>query len=203
MTHFALAPIAALVLAVFPAPSAFVAQDTAPAVSAQAPAERNANAKADDTPDALRRSSFNLDESGVALGGYDPVSYFDKAGPREGKAAFSFVYRGVTYRFVSEENKKKFESDPVKWEPPYGGWCAWAVIDGDKVAIDPLNYEIIDGRVYLFYKGWLGNAKKKWDAKVTAETAPKTVAQADSGWKKVAKSDRDAYDAEQKKKTGK
>jgi hypothetical protein len=77
------------------------------------------------------------------------------------------------------------------------------VIDGDKVAIDPLNYEIIDGKVYLFYKGWLGNAKKKWDAKVTAETAPKTVTQADSGWKKLVNADRDAYDAEQKKKAAK
>jgi hypothetical protein len=77
------------------------------------------------------------------------------------------------------------------------------VIDGDKVAIDPLNYEVIDGKVYLFYKGWLGNAKKKWDAKVTAETAPKTVSQADAGWSKLAKTDRDAYEAEQKKKAAK
>jgi YHS domain-containing protein len=177
------------------APRVGIAQEAAtPAVPA---------APKDDTPDALRRTSFNLDENGVALGGYDPVSYFDKSGPKEGKPAFTTVYRGVTYRFASEENKKKFESDPVKWEPPYGGWCAWAVIDGDKVAIDPLNYEIIDGKVYLFYKGWLGNAKKKWDAKVVAETAPKTVAQADSGWSKLAKTDREAYDAEQKKKAAK
>ena len=182
-------------LALTGAPHIGASQDAATTAAAASPK--------DDTPDALRRTSFNLDENGVALGGYDPVSYFDKSGPKEGKPAFSFVYRGVTYRFASEENKKKFESDPVKWEPPYGGWCAWAVIDGDKVAIDPLNYEIIDGKVYLFYKGWLGNAKKKWDAKVTAETAPKTVSQADAGWSKLAKTDRDAYEAEQKKKATK
>jgi YHS domain-containing protein len=187
--------ISSAVLALTGAPHIGASQDAATTGAAASPK--------DDTPDALRRTSFNLDENGVALGGYDPVSYFDKSGPKEGKPAFSFVYRGVTYRFVSEENKKKFESDPVKWEPPYGGWCAWAVIDGDKVAIDPLNYEIIDGKVYLFYKGWLGNAKKKWDAKVTAETAPKTVSQADAGWSKLAKTDRDAYEAEQKKKAAK
>ena len=187
--------ISSAVLALTGAPHIGASQDAATTAAAASPK--------DDTPDALRRTSFNLDENGIALGGYDPVSYFDKSGPKEGKPAFSFVYRGVTYRFVSEENKKKFESDPVKWEPPYGGWCAWAVIDGDKVAIDPLNYEIIDGKVYLFYKGWLGNAKKKWDAKVTAETAPKTVSQADAGWSKLAKTDRDAYEAEQKKKATK
>ena len=187
--------ISPAVLALTSAPHIGASQDVATPASPVSPK--------DDTPDALRRTSFNLDENGVALGGYDPVSYFDKGGPKEGKPAFSFVYRGVTYRFVSEENKKQFEADPVKWEPPYGGWCAWAVIDGDKVAIDPLNYEIIDGKVYLFYKGWLGNAKKKWDAKVTAETAPKTVTQADSGWKKLVNADRDAYDEEQKKKAAK
>jgi YHS domain-containing protein len=180
------------------------AQDAAPPTKdAAAPKDAEAAkppAPADDTPSDLRRTSFNVDENGLALQGYDPISYFDKAGPKAGVARFSSVYRGITYRFVSAENKAKFEADPAKWEPPYGGWCAWAVIDGDKVEIDPANFEIVDGRVYLFYKGWLGNAKKKWDAKVAAETAPKTVSAADSGWKKLAAADRAAYDAEKKAK---
>jgi YHS domain-containing protein len=157
-------------------------------------------APADKTPAELRRSSFNVDKDGLALQGYDPISYLDKAGPKEGKKEHSFLYRGVTYRFVSAENKAKFEADPAKYEPPYGGWCAWAVIDGDKVEIDPMNFEVIDGKVYLFYKGWLGNAKKKWDEKLKAEGAKKTVTSADSGWKKLADADKAAFDAAKKDK---
>jgi YHS domain-containing protein len=136
----------------------------------------------------------------ASLQGYDPISYLDKAGPKEGKKAHAFVYRGITYRFATAENKAKFEAEPAKYEPPYGGWCAWAVIDGDKVEIDPMNYEVIDGRVYLFYKGWLGNAKTKWDDKLKAEGANKTVTAADSGWKKLSDADKKAFDAESKGK---
>lgn len=160
-----------------------------------------AAAETDKTPAELRRKSFNVDETGLALQGYDPISYLDKAGPKEGKKEHALVHRGITYRFATAENKAKFEAEPAKYEPPYGGWCAWAVIDGDKVEIDPMNYEVIEGRVYLFYKGWLGNAKKKWDDKLKAEGAKKTVTAADSGWKKLTDADKKAFDAERSKPT--
>lgn len=183
------ATIAAVVLVLAPLP-----QESTP------PASPPAAAEADKTPAALRRKSFNVDETGLALQGYDPISYLEKSGPKEGRKEHSFVYRGITYRFANAENKAKFEAEPAKFEPPYGGWCAWAVIDGDKVEIDPMNYEVIDGRVYLFYKGWLGNAKNKWDAKLKAEGSKKTVTAADTGWKKLADADKQSFDAEQKVK---
>ena len=154
----------------------------------------------DKTPPELRRQSFNVDKDGLALQGYDPISYLDKSGPKEGRKEHTLVHRGITYRFVSAENKAKFESDPAKYEPPYGGWCAWAVIDGDKVEIDPMNYEVIDGKVYLFYKGWLGNAKKKWDDRLKAEGAARTVAAANGGWKKLADADRAVFESQKKPK---
>jgi YHS domain-containing protein len=194
MPHTALAALL-LALTIQTTPPASDPGKDAPAVKHPA-----ASAPADATPAELRRKSFNVDETGLALQGYDPISYLDKAGPKEGKKAHAFVYRGITYRFATAENKAKFEAEPAKYEPPYGGWCAWAVIDGDKVEIDPMNYEVIDGRVYLFYKGWLGNAKKKWDDKLKAEGANKTVTAADSGWKKLSDADKKAFDAESKGK---
>jgi YHS domain-containing protein len=189
-------PILPVVLtAVFALAPTSVAQDSNPPAPPPAAAERH-----DAAPPELRRRSFNVDEEGLALQGYDPVSYLDKAGPKEGRKEHALVHRGITYRFVSAENKARFESDPAKYEPPFGGWCAWAVIDGDKVEIDPTNYEVIDGRVYLFYKGWLGNAKKKWDDKLKADGAKKTVGAADSGWKKLADADKAAFEAEKKGK---
>ena len=75
--------ISPAVLALTGAPHIGASQDAATTAAPASPK--------DDTPDALRRTSFNLDENGVALGGYDPVSYFDKSGPKEGKPAFSFA----------------------------------------------------------------------------------------------------------------
>ena len=180
MTHTALAALLALTIQTTPPASG-------PGAGAPPATPPAASVPTDATPAELRRKSFNVDETGLALQGYDPISYLDKAGPKEGKKAHAFVYRGITYRFATAENKAKFEAEPATYEPPYGGWCAWAVIDGDKVEIDPMNYEVIDGRVYLFYKGWLGNAKK-------------TVTAADSGWKKLSDADKKAFDAESKGK---
>ena len=180
-----------------PAPRA---QET-PAAPGAAPAEAPkaaAPTPADDAPDALRRASFNVDKTGLALQGYDPVAYLEggkdrEGAAREGSKSITSTWRGITYRFATAENKAKFDADPAKYEPPFGGWCAWAVIDGDKVEIDPGNYRIVDGKVYLFYKGWLGNARNDWDKLVTRKTAKGAVKDADGGWSKLAKADADAY----------
>lgn len=171
-------------------------RDPAAAPTAAAPA-----APLDEVPDALRRASFNVDSNGLALQGYDPVWYVvsagkergTKDGARKGSAAITSTWRGITYRFATESNKAIFDADPARYEPPYGGWCAWAVIDGDKVEVDPENYRIIDGKVYLFYKGWLGNARNDWDKLVARLTTKGAVKEADAGWSKLAHADAEAY----------
>jgi YHS domain-containing protein len=123
---------------------AFTIQTTPPASGpgADAPSVTPpaASDPAEAAPAELRRKSFNVDETGLALQGYDPISYLDKAGPKEGKKEHALVHRGITYRFATAENKAKFEAEPAKYEPPYGGWCAWAMKDGEKVEIDPKKY---------------------------------------------------------------
>jgi len=104
---------------------------------------------------------FNLSD-GVALDGYDPVSYFDGE-PLEGEESITADFEGITYQFASESNKEKFLADPQSYEPAYGGWCAWAVADGSKYKVDPETYKIQDGRLLLFYKGLLGDTLKKWE----------------------------------------
>lgn len=149
--------------------------------------------------EALRKKSWLLGDGGLALQGYDPLSYFDAKGPVKGDKKHASTFRGVTYWFANEENRKKFDAEPQKWEPPYGGWCAFAVIDGDKVEVDPTNFEVVDGKVYLFYKGFWGDAKAKWDKLVKGESAQKIVAKADAGWQKLEQKDQEAVDEEAKK----
>jgi YHS domain-containing protein len=124
---------------------------------------------------------YNLDDNKLAIGGYDPVAYFVQGEAREGKANIVSRYKGVNYRFASLGNRDRFAADPERYVPAYGGWCATAMAEGDKVGIDPETFKITDGRLFLFYYGWLGNAKKPWDK----DEANLTV-QADREWREIA-----------------
>ena len=61
-------------------------------------------------------------------------------------------------------NKKKFDGNPEKYMPAYGGWCAYAIgATKEKVKINPNTYKIIDGKVYLFYNKNFTNTLKLWN----------------------------------------
>ncbi len=100
---------------------------------------------------------------GLAIQGYDPVSYFNQEEPSEGSKNIQASHNGATYYFVSEANKKAFLSKPSKYEPQYGGYCAYAMADGEKVKIDPETFKIIDDKLYLFYNFWGTNTLKLWN----------------------------------------
>lgn len=119
-----------------------------------------------------------------ALSGYDPVSYFEGT-PHEGKEELSYDHEGVVYRFASEANRQKFKANPSKFIPAYGGWCAYAMLDGDKVEVDPMSFKLIDGKVYLFYNGFWGNTLKKWNNKTSKTSKTSLVGQADAEWQKL------------------
>src|SRR5690349_12145405 len=96
-------------------------------------------------PDEVRKKNFNIKKN-LALEGYDAVSYFDKK-PAEGDEKFSFTFKGVTYWFATQANLNRFKTSPEKYEPAYGGWCAYAMGEtGEKVKIDPETYKIIDNK---------------------------------------------------------
>lgn len=126
----------------------------------------------------------NVDKHGVALGGYDPVSYFDGV-PVAGREAYLAKYQGVTYLFDSRNNLHRFIVEPERYLPAYGGWCAWAMLDGKKVAIDPERYKIIEGRLYLFYDGFWGDTLKKWNERAETETDMALVGKSDEQWRKL------------------
>lgn len=113
--------------------------------------------------ESVRKKHFNI-KKGVAIKGYDPVSYFS-GNPLKGTKDHQHTYEGVTYYFSNDSNLKKFKSDPKKFEPQYGGWCAYAIGEtGDKVKIDPKTYQIWNDRLYLFYNFGGLNTLKSWEA---------------------------------------
>lgn len=135
-------------------------------------------------PAAPSTEHYNSPKSGLAVKGYDPVSYH-QAEANKGSAQFTSTYNGLRYRFVSEANRSAFQADPARFEPAYGGWCAWAMLEGEKVDINPQRFKIIGGRTYLFYDGFFGNTLKKWHKKTEKIPELKLVETADQHWKKL------------------
>ncbi len=139
---------------------------------------------------AAPRASFDAGEpvvlrdgSGVALGGYDPVSYFTTEGPVPGRADLSARHDGATYRFASAANRDAFRAEPERYAPAYGGWCAWAIADGDGalVEVDPRSYVVQDGRLLLFYDGFLADTRQRW-----IERDPRELSGwADANWSRL------------------
>ncbi len=154
---------------------------TAPAAAAcAAPETAGIAAPAEDARPAL--DQYNLGDGGLALEGRDPVSYFAAGAkkPAKGKKDLTATHRGVTYRFANEANRKAFLAKPAAYEPAYGGWCAYAMADGQKVEVDVDSFLIEDGRLMVFYKGLFNDTRKKWLK--AGDLEPK----ADAGWKKIS-----------------
>jgi len=129
---------------------------------------------------ALRKKQFNLDKD-VAISGYDPVAYFKLNKAVKGKKDLIVNYQGVYYYFSTPENKEEFRKNPSRYEPEYGGWCAYAMgAKGEKVTVDPGTFKILDGKLYLFYNSFFNNTLKSWN-----KDEPNLKAQADLNWKKT------------------
>jgi YHS domain-containing protein len=131
---------------------------------------------------AIRVAQFNT-EKGVAIQGYDPVAYFTQGKAVKGTKGLAINAEGITYYFASQEDKDLFKKDYKKYEPQYGGWCAYAMGATDsKVDIDPESFKISNGKLYLFYHSWVNNTLGKWNAD-ERNLQPK----ADAAWAKFIK----------------
>ncbi|WP_462254468.1 YHS domain-containing (seleno)protein [Ferruginibacter sp.] len=126
---------------------------------------------------ALRIKDFNL-EKGVAIQGYDPVAYFAQNKAVKGNKQFSVSAEGVIYYLSSAANKDLFLKDYKKYEPQYGGWCAYAMgATNDKVEVDPETFKIVEGKLFLFYHSWTNNTLNKWN-----KDEASLKAKADKNW---------------------
>src|SRR6478735_667084 len=112
--------------------------------------------------DGVRKKNYNVKKN-IAIEGFDPISYFDNK-PIEGREELAFNHKGITYLFATPANLNKFKTAPEKYEPAYGGWCAYAMGEtGEKVKVDPETFKILEGQLYLFYHFWGNNTLEEWN----------------------------------------
>ena len=113
----------------------------------------------------------------TAVGGYDTVAYFTDGKAVRGDPKITYAWKGATWRFASEKNRELFKDKPEAYAPQYGGYCAWAVAEGDTAKGDPQQWTIVDGKLYLNYNA---SVKRTWD-----KNKPGNIARGDKNWPKV------------------
>ena len=67
-----------------------------------------------------------------------------------------------------------FRGNPEKYAPQYGGYCAYAVAQGDTASIQPDQFTIVDGKLYLNYNREIN---QKW-----LENRDSYIEDADKAW---------------------
>ena len=97
------------------------------------------------------KSLLNLDKKGIAIQGYDPVAFFTQNRTVKGLLEFESKYNGASYLFATAEDKATFDANPAKYEPQFGGFCAYGVSRGHTVPIKIEAFQIVNGRLLMQY----------------------------------------------------
>jgi YHS domain-containing protein len=116
---------------------------------------------------------FSRDGDGVAVQGYDVVSYLDDEAEK-GRKEFSAEYGGTMWWFATAEHRDLFTRDPERYLPVYGGFCAYSVGKGYPATADPRVFTIDGGKLYLFFDRAV---RAVWDQDRT-----RLVGKADNHW---------------------
>lgn len=113
---------------------------------------------------------------GLAVHGYDPVSFFSGK-PTIGSDKFAVARDGATYRLASQSNLDAFNADPGRYEPAFGGFCAYGVALGKKFDGDPKYWRVVDGKLYLNLNA---DIQAKW-----SEDVGGNLKTANANWSKI------------------
>jgi hypothetical protein len=96
--------------------------------------------------------SIAAEQLPLAIRGYDPVAYFTLGHPERGLPEIEFEWDELRYRFARPEHRALFKSDPVRYAPQFGNFCAMALTRGELDEANPENWLISDGKLYVFGK---------------------------------------------------
>jgi len=115
----------------------------------------------------------------LALKGHDPVAYFTEGKAVEGRKEFTHEYADANWRFASAANRDLFASNPEKYAPQFGGYCAWGISQAKFFDGDPQIWKVVDGKLYVNYNKEI---EKTWEQDI-----PGFIEKADRAWPTLEK----------------
>lgn len=116
-------------------------------------------AQAGEPPINTLKNAFFASRTDTAINGYDTVAYFTAGKPVKGLDTFVADWMGAKWKFSSAEHLALFKADPQKYAPQYGGYCAFGVAKGSLVKVEPEQFTVRDGKLYLNYDA---DVQAKW-----------------------------------------
>ncbi|WP_306225165.1 YHS domain-containing (seleno)protein [Bosea beijingensis] len=113
--------------------------------------------------------------TGLAINGFDPVSYRLGTKPMAGRAEYELIQDRFVWRFASQANLEAFRDAPDIYMPAFGGFDPTGVANGLAVESDPSQFAVIGSRLFLFRSagnrqrflreaGLLAQAESRWNA---------------------------------------
>ena len=91
------------------------------------------------------------EQTNIAVDGYDLIGFFAESSAIKGNPQIRTIHNDTVYFFASEANKSKFENNPEKYLPAYGGYCAFGASIGTLLPVDIDTWEIVDGKLVFQY----------------------------------------------------
>jgi len=117
--------------------------------------------------------------TGLAINGFDPVSYRLGRRPSAGLPDHELIHEGIVWRFASQANLEAFRDAPGVYTPAFAGFDPTGVANGVAVESDPSQYAIVGSRLFLF-RSAENRLRFLQDAAL--------LAQAEDRWKSVLRS---------------
>ena len=129
-----------------------------------------------DIAHAAKAPIYTSWQNNIAVGGYDPVSFFSGV-PVEGDKVHSYEYMGATWRFSTQGNLELFKTNPEAFAPQYGGYCAWALAEGKLAKGSPKYWRVEDGKLYLNFNERI---QRRWESDIEG-----FIIAGDENWPKI------------------
>jgi YHS domain-containing protein len=108
-------------------------------------------AMAAEPPINTLKDSFFSSRTDTAINGYDTVAYITLNKPVKGLDNLAYEWMGAKWRFSTQAHLDLFKANPEKYAPQYGGYCAYGVSKGQLVKVQPEQFTVRDGKLYLNY----------------------------------------------------
>jgi len=97
--------------------------------------------------------------TGIAMYGYDVVSYFTKQQAIMGLDAFEVEWDDNYWHFTNSANADRFLDAPQAFLPQFNGYGAFAVASGRLVAGNPLIWALYENQLFFFHSV---SARNQW-----------------------------------------